>query len=1011
MSSSKSKSLIAIICLLNLVLFAGFGTAQDVPYGTGTWDNDKLGNHRIVIMMKGDDEAEYVKLPWRRRDQNPQDKDVIFTDAKGTRIDNVVRLDVNREYGTFIIEPISGQGRYYAYYLPNIMHGRSNYPKVTYAKPESKAAASWLKENNLHKINLLAQEVEKLANAEVVEIQAIDELNSFYPMEVIATKVEKAKLQKENSSKSYLLFPEDRMYPIKMTEDLPYRWVENGANSSFNGEADKGEYYAFQIGVWAFAAELNDIDFQFAELKNASGAVIPASEMTCFNLMGRDSTGQPMTKNISVEQGKVQPLWLGVQIPEDAVSGTYKGDLTFRVPTKKSTTIAIEIEVTDQKIDAAGDDEPWRHSRLRWLNSDLGMDDRLIAPYTAMRVNENRISLLGRTVALNQIGLPESILSHFSETMTDTNAEGREMLSAPVNLVVEHADKQLAKWQAEGFEITEKKDGAIGWKAAAKAGALSLKLNARMEYEGTVEFKVALTSSEAVEVKDIRLEIPLNSEIAQYMMGMGYMGGKKPLHFQWKWDKKYNQDSIWVGDVNAGIQASFKDKNYDRPLNTNFYHSKPLNMPPSWFNEGKGGCEINLSKDKKSYLIQTFSGERVIEKGEVLNFDFRLMITPFRPIDPKAQFSTRYYHSYKPVDEIKASGANTVNIHHANEINPYINYPFLRPAEMKAYIDEAHSKNMLVKIYYTVRELSNRAPELFALRSLGDEILSYGSGGGFSWLQEHLDQDYIAAWFVPHLKDAAIINSGVSRWHNYYVEGLNWLVKNVGIDGLYIDDVAFDRVTMKRVKNILAQGKNGGMIDLHSANQFNIRDGYTSSANLYMEHFPFIDRLWFGEYFDYDSMPDYWLIEISGIPFGLMGEMLQDGGNPWRGMVFGITARLPWAGDPTALWKVWDDFGIIDSQMIGWWVKDRPIKTGHRDILVTTYQRPEGALIAIASWSNEDEEIKLRIDWKALGFDPSKYVLEAAEIDNFQPAMQFKIDELITIPQGKGWLLNLKQVK
>ena len=44
-----------------------------------------------------------------------------------------------------------------------------------------------------------------------------------------------------------------------------------------------------------------------------------------------------------------------------------------------------------------------------------------------------------------------------------------------------------------------------------------------------------------------------------------------------------------TGDINAGIQASFKDENYVRPLNTNFYQLKPLNMPPSWFNDGKGG--------------------------------------------------------------------------------------------------------------------------------------------------------------------------------------------------------------------------------------------------------------------------------------------------------------------------------------------------------------------------------------------------------------------------------------
>ncbi|MCP4711838.1 MAG: hypothetical protein GY869_24730, partial [Planctomycetes bacterium] len=177
----------------------------------------------------------------------------------------------------------------------------------------------------------------------------------------------------------------------------------------------------------------------------------------------------------------------------------------------------------------------------------------------------------------------------------------------------------------------------------------------------------------------------------------------------------------------------------------------------------------------------------------------------------KGQWETRYYHSYRPIEQVARIGANTINNHHANEINPYINYPFIRPSHMKEYIDTAHQEDLKVKIYYTVRELTNRAPELFALRSLGDEVLSYGDGGGYSWLQEHLGDNYIAAWFVPRLTDAAVINSGVSRWHNYYVEGLSWLTQNVGIDGLYIDDVAFDRTSMKRVRKILDRNSPGAL--------------------------------------------------------------------------------------------------------------------------------------------------------------------------------------------------------
>ena len=109
------------------------------------------------------------------------------------------------------------------------------------------------------------------------------------------------------------------------------------------------------------------------------------------------------------------------------------------------------------------------------------------------------------------------------------------------------------------------------------------------------------------------------------------------------------------------------------------------------------------------------------------------------------------------------TGANTINIHHANDANPYINYPFLHVDQMRAYVDEAHQKGLKVKIYYTIRELSNHAAELFALRSLGDEIFPKGRGGGDAWLQEHLGSNYMPAWFVPQWKDAAIINRGTTR--------------------------------------------------------------------------------------------------------------------------------------------------------------------------------------------------------------------------------------------------------
>jgi hypothetical protein len=997
-------------CLTSLFVLAACPLgAQELRHATGTWDADALGNHRAVVRVGSGADVVRTQIAWRRRDLNPDQKNLVVVEGRsGKRVLNVVRGTITRESGEIAFQPVGGAGDYFVYYLPNVKSGSPNYPKVIYPAPEVTAEAAWVERHGLGGPTRDAAAWARLPKAEAIELQATDEFNSFYPMEVIATAEETRRLLEASPSAPYLLFPEDRQFPIRMTADLPLRWIAAGANRPFRGEALRGEFYAFQVGVFAARQALDHLAVQFSDLRTVSGGrTIAASALRCFNLAGRDWTGKAFTKNVGVAIGQVQPLWFGVQVPESAAPGEYAGTVTIAPRGLPATPVSFTLVVADKTIAASGDDEPWRHSRLRWLDSTLALDDELVPPYTPVERRGNAISILGRRVTVGTEGFPARIQSWFTPEMTSIGDTPRDLLAGPVALRVKAADPTLETWTGAATTFVKQAAGASAWESSATAGTLRMRTRGQMEFDGTIEYEVEIKATAPTVVSDIRLEIPFARDAARYMLGMGLKGGRRPVSFGWQWEVQHNQDSAWVGDVNAGLQFTLKDDKYSRPLNTNFYLSKPLVMPASWANNGRGGCRFE-ERGSDVYLVGCYSGPRVMAKGEVQRYDFRLLVTPFHPLDTKAQFTTRFFHAFKPISEAAATGANTLNIHHANEINPYINYPFLRPAQMKAYIDEGHAKNLKVKIYYTVRELSNRAPEVFALRSLGDEILSKGPGGGFSWLQEHVGSDYIAAWFVPDLKDAAIINTGVSRWHNYYVEGLNWLTKNVGIDGLYIDDVAFDRTTMKRVRKILDRNRPGALIDLHSANQFNVRDGYASSANLYLEHFPFLNRLWFGEYFDYNSAPDYWLTEISGIPFGLMGEMLQDNGNPWRGMVFGMTGRLPWAGDPRPLWKAFDAFGIQDSRMVGFWVENRPVKADRPDVLTTVYAKPGQAMVAIASWAKSKVDVKLSIDWKALGLDPAKATIVASAIDQFQEARSFGASDAIPVEPGKGWLLVIK---
>ena len=87
----------------------------------------------------------------------------------------------------------------------------------------------------------------------------------------------------------------------------------------------------------------------------------------------------------------------------------------------------------------------------------------------------------------------------------------------------------------------------------------------------------------------------------------------------------------------------------------------------------------------------------------------------------------------------------------------FINWPFdvNVTRELTSYTAARHALNQSVQMYYTVRELSNRAAELPVLRSLGSEVLVPGNtltpgglppvkdgAGGVSWLQEHMRHDY-----------------------------------------------------------------------------------------------------------------------------------------------------------------------------------------------------------------------------------------------------------------------------
>lgn len=992
---------------LGLLVAAVSAHAQVLPYADGhnAWNPDSLGDIRAVVDCPESGAAAFVHIPWRRRDERPELKRIIVQDGQtGRRVTEVEVGRINREYGEVYFRPVSGKGTYYVYYLPYKNEGRSNYPRGVCLKPDT---GTW-------------RAGPGAVTATATGIEYINAFNSFYPMEVIATAAETDTLLTRHPGEAYLVFPEDRAFAIKMKRDLPYRWITRSQPGEVALDtAEKGENYAFQLGVYALR-DLKGVRVRFSDWSGAAGSTaLTADRFVCINTTGVSYDGKPFQPVVDVSARTVQPLWCSVSIPATAAPGIYRGTVTLEVEGLPSKTIPLQVVVGDQTAVAGGVNEPYKMTRLPWLNSTLAQENTVIAPYTPLQVEDTLIRLLGRDLSIARDGLPAQIRTYFTPEMTSIGTQAHPLLTEPVHfhidpLVGTEGDKKAAEarvnMRSSGLRFLSETEGTVTWEASSVSPALRMDVHASLEFDGFLSYTVRLTALEDIALENTRWHLPLEPAAAKYLIGLNRKGGYRPDTLSWTWDVAHkNQDGAWIGNVNEGLQFSLRDQHYVRPLNTNFYLLKPLVLPDSWGNEGKGG--IDIGPKGKAILVNAYTGARTLHKGDTLYYNFTLLITPFHPLNTDFQWANRFYHKYNSLDSVQSMGATVVNIHHATPINPWINYPFIEWRRMKGYIDTAHNKGIKVKIYNTIRELSDHAYELPVLRSLGHEVYSPGKGGGFAWLQEHVGDDYIPAWFVPELKDAAIINSGMNRWHNYYVEGMNWLVQNVGIDGIYLDDVAFDRVTMKRIKRVLTQDGHPGIIDLHSANQNDANDGWNNSANLYMEHFPYLNRLWFGEYFDYEhNTPDFFLTEVSGIPFGLMGEMLQGGGNPWRGMIYGMTNRLGWTdvNDPRPLWGIWDAFGMKGSEMLGYWSGRCPVTTNQPQVLATVYKRKGKAMVALASWAPGDVQTSLTIDWKALGINPAKATILAPEIAGFQPGRIFTPGKPIPVSPGKGWLLIIE---
>ena len=263
----------------------------------------------------------------------------------------------------------------------------------------------------------------------------------------------------------------------------------------FATTARPGEYVVFQLAAWALRP-LTNLTVSFAPLlpgtdglrrrlcagspgaAGCGGPRIEAESMRCVNTHGVSYLGAPFTKQVDVTRGRIQPLYVGIAVPANmSAAGALFGSFTVQTQQPAaSLALAIELTVAGAPLRDHGDSAPERLSRVRWLDSTVGIDDQQPLRFEPLRLDAatNTASGNGKRVSIDRVtGLPARVAVVPEQRHGPGGPSApREVLAEPIQLHAIRSSGATVRWCAPkteppSFRWTKHAPGVLGWSATA----------------------------------------------------------------------------------------------------------------------------------------------------------------------------------------------------------------------------------------------------------------------------------------------------------------------------------------------------------------------------------------------------------------------------------------------------------------------------------------------------------------------------------------------------------------
>ncbi len=784
--------------------------------------------------------------------------------------------------------------------------------------------------------------------------------------------------------------------------------LTEGREFTFN--ASRYEYFVVQLLVLT-NYDASGVEVVTSPLTAENGKQIE-KVVTCFNTKGTDAQGVKFKRSLPLKRNEIKPVFIGVNL-QKADLGRYSIDVKIG-----DENVKLYLNVNDELVFNNGYDNGSNLARLDWLNSTAYRNKKIIKGYEAIGVEKNILSFTGKKVSFTSDGLIENVQSYFGESNALSEEGTKRLFSRPVELQIEG---QKVKYNKVKLSTRVNRAYVQG---DGRSEKLKVEINASAGYEGMLSYDLKITAEKDAILPSVNLNMYFSAH--DYLVGLGKEGGRLTEDVEYRWSEARPAGNVFIGDINCGAVVRFKNSESARTPIYDLYSATPIEVPrDTWDNYGQGS--LSLVRTNEGATLTARTGRVIIKAGESKHLYFDIALTPFKPLSLKEMFGNRLSRdgvelTYAAMlTRAKQEKLDYVCLRNAGVLNPYINYPFDKVEELKTLAMEAHRMGLGMGISYGLRDMSTRAQETFAFKALGDEIIyrTEKNEGTEKALIDYLGDGVVEADKKTFLqgelgmgKDISYYTTPHSRIDNFFVEGVNYLVKYADLDAISMVDPTLSRDTVERVAKCVASKRSGrGVIELGVSNRFNAKNGYTNSLTTYMDVLPFINKLYMDKGYDFSRDADYILTEVSGLIYGMSADSHFEAGIT-RSLIYGM---MPKFGDDETVSralgdinKLFKDFDIENAELKGFWDKTNPIKVDNTKVYCTSYIK-DGNMIAIFYNSNDvTTTFEVGVENK-FGYTTLGKKVRAPEIEGLQSARKINFGKPLKLKAHQGMIVYVKK--